>query len=124
MRCTSRVLHGPDYFPDVGPAGEITAQAFKSGPVDGAENARLLYLYSISAARKTIRLSHSYFVPDNLLIDALLDAAARGVKIEIITPAKIDFNIVRRAARSHARSWSSVRSVTISRDSTAPSMRT
>jgi cardiolipin synthase len=101
MRCTSRVLHGTNYFPDIAPtAGAITAQAFKSGPVDGAENARLLYLYSIAAARKSIRLSHSYFVPDNLSIETLVAAANRGVKIEIITPGKIDWNIVRRAARS------------------------
>jgi cardiolipin synthase A/B len=100
MRCTSRVLHGTNYFPDVPAAGKSIAQAFKSGPVDGAENARLLYLYSIAVARKTIRISHSYFVPDNLMIDALISAAERGVKVEIITPAKIDWNIVRRAARS------------------------
>src|SRR5689334_21499071 len=100
MRCTSRVLHGTNYFPELHAAANSVAQAFKSGPVDGAENARLLYLYSIAAARKTIRISHSYFVPDNLAIDALVEAANRGVKIEIITPGKIDWNIVRRAARS------------------------
>ena len=100
LRCTSRVLHGTNYFPEILPAGKSLAQAFKSGPLDGAENARLLYLYSIAAARKTIRISHSYFVPDNLLIDTLVAAAERGVKVEIITPGKIDWNIVRRAARS------------------------
>lgn len=100
MRCTSRVLHGTNYFPDVPSVGTSLAQAFKSGPVDGAENARLLYMYSIAAARETIRISHSYFVPDNLMIDTLVAAAKRGVKIEIITPGKIDWNIVRRAARS------------------------
>lgn len=100
MRCTSRVLHGTNYFPVNPPAGDSLAQCFKSGPVDGAENARLLYLYSIAAARKSIRLSHSYFVPDNLAIDMLVAAAERGVKIEIITPGIIDFNVVRRAARS------------------------
>jgi cardiolipin synthase A/B len=100
MRCTSRVLHGTNYFPEVPNAGKSVSQAFKSGPVDGAENARLLYLYSIAAARKSIRISHSYFVPDNLMIDTLIAAAERGVKIEIITPGKIDWNIVRRAARS------------------------
>ena len=100
MRCTSRVLHGSDYFPEIEASGQSRAQFFKSGPDDGAENARLLYLYSIAAARKTIRLSHSYFVPDNLAIDTLVAAAERGVKIEIITPGIIDWNIVRRAARS------------------------
>jgi cardiolipin synthase A/B len=99
-RCTSRVLHGTNYFPVLESRGTSLAQAFKSGPQDGAEHARLVYLYSIAAAKKNIRLSHSYFVPDNLAIDALVHAARRGVKIEIITPGIIDWNIVRRAARS------------------------
>lgn len=100
IRTSSEVLHGPDYFPQLEPAGDSVAQAFKSGPKDGAENARLLYLYSIAAARKNIRLCHSYLVPDNLAIELLVDAANRGVKIEIITPGVIDRNVVRRAARS------------------------
>jgi cardiolipin synthase len=100
MRCTSKVLHGTNYFPALDPAGDSLAQCFKAGPLDGAENARLLYLYSIAAAKHSIRLSHSYFVPDNLAIDMLVAAAKRGVKIEIITPGIIDWNIVRRAARS------------------------
>jgi len=99
-RCTSKVLHGPDYFPSLPAKGGSLAQGFKSGPVDGAENARLLYLYSIAAARKSIRISHSYFVPDNLAVKMLVAAAQRGVKIEIIVPGTIDWNIVRRAARS------------------------
>jgi cardiolipin synthase A/B len=99
-RCTSRVLHGTNYFPAPEEHGRSMAQAFKSGPQDGAEHARLVYLYSIAVAKKSIRLSHSYFVPDNLAIDELVKAAERGVKIEIITPGIIDWNIVRRAARS------------------------
>jgi cardiolipin synthase len=100
MRVQSEVLHGDGYFPPIEGAGTIKAEAFKSGPQDGAENARLLYLFSIAAAKKSIRLSHSYFVPDNLAIDMLVAARNRGVKIEIITPGRIDWNIVRRAARS------------------------
>jgi len=100
LRCTSSMLHGTNYFPTLEVRGDSLAQCFKGGPRDGAENARLLYLYSIAAARKTIRLSQSYFVPDNLAVDMLVQAAQRGVKIEIMTPGIIDWNIVRRAARS------------------------
>lgn len=100
MRGRSEVLHGNDYFPALRKEGDILAQAFKSGARDGTENARLLYYYSIAAARKSILLSHSYFVPDNLAIEMLVRARKRGVKIEVITPGKIDWNIVRRAARS------------------------
>ena len=100
MRVRSEVLHGEEYFPPLEEKGNSIAQVFKSGPRDGAEHARLMHLYSIAAARKSIRIAHSYFVPDNLAIDMLVQARERGVKVEIITPGKIDWNIVRRAARS------------------------
>ena len=100
LRTSSEVLHGPEFFPELDAVGASIAQCFKSGPRDGAENARLLYLYSIAAARKSIRLAHSYFVPDNLAIDMLVAARERGVEVEVISPGIIDWNIVRRAARS------------------------
>ena len=100
MRSTSEVLHGLDYFPVLEPQGDSLVQCFMSGPRDGAENARFLHLYSIAAARKSIRIAHSYFVPDNLAVDALVAAARRGVQVEVIAPGIIDWNIVRRAARS------------------------
>jgi len=97
------VLHGPEYFPPHERAGPISARCYKTGPDDGIEAARLVYLYSIAAARSNIRIAHSYFVPDGLVIEALLKARERGVKIEIITPGIIDANVVRRASRAR---WS------------------
>jgi cardiolipin synthase A/B len=94
------VLHGPEYFPELNPAGPAYARCYKTGPRDGVEAARLVYLYSIAAARSNIRIAHSYFVPDALLVDSLLAAHARGVKIEVITPGIIDANVVRRASRA------------------------
>jgi cardiolipin synthase len=94
------VLHGAEYFPELQAADSTYARCYKTGPRDGVESARLVYLYSIAAARKNIRIAHSYFVPDNLTIDTLLAARARGVKIEVITPGTIDANVVRRASRA------------------------
>jgi len=94
------VLHGPEYFPPLHRVGQSYARAYKTGPRDGVETARLVYLYSIAAARKHIRIGHSYFVPDDLMIETLLAARKRGVRIEIITPGIIDANIVRRASRA------------------------
>ncbi len=94
-----RILEGPEYFPLLAPAGSAHAHCFKTGPRDGVETARLTYLYSISAARKHIRIAHAYFLPDDLLIEALLAARQRGVKIEIIFPGLIDAHVVLRASR-------------------------
>ena len=96
----SEALHGEDYFPELKRAGSMTAQCFKSGPRDSAESARLAYLLAIGAARKNIRLAHSYFVPSELAIEALLDARQRGVKIEVIVPAAFDNKLVGSASRS------------------------
>jgi cardiolipin synthase len=94
------ILHGPNYFPALEPAGKMFARSYRTGPDDGIEAARLVYLYSIAAAREHIRIAHSYFVPDDLVIEALLAARQRGVKVEIITPGIIDANVVRRASRA------------------------
>jgi cardiolipin synthase A/B len=100
VQARSAVLHGEDYFPALEPAGTMTAQFFRSGPKDSAENARISYLFAIAAARKSIRLAHAYFVPDSLAIDALVAARKRGVKVEIIVPDKIDNFLVKKASRS------------------------
>lgn len=100
IQTQGEVLHGSNYFPTLRPAGNTFARSYRTGPDDGIEAARLVYLYSIAAARRNIRIAHSYFVPDNLVIEALLDARRRGVKVEIITPGIIDANVVRRASRA------------------------
>lgn len=93
MQIHAEVLKDELYFPELEKTGDTSAQVFLSGPGEGLESARLMYLMSIACAKKTIRLANAYFVPDNLVIDALVDAAKRGVEIEIIIPDQIDTNI-------------------------------
>ena len=101
MKCRSLVLHGEDYFPALPAAGDSAAQVFHSSPGDGAESVRLMYLLSIAAARQSILLANSYFVPDSLAVQELVSARKRGVRVEIITPgAHIDTETVRKASRS------------------------
>jgi cardiolipin synthase len=100
IQAEHEVLTGPPFFPLLRREGEMWVQCFKSGPEDSAEKARLVYLHSFAAARSHIRIAHSYFVPDRLLVKQLLDARRRGVRIEVITPGIIDANVVRRASRA------------------------
>jgi cardiolipin synthase A/B len=103
MRANGRVLHGEAYFPALKPSGSYAAQMFSSSPSGGSESMQLMYLLAITAARKTIALSNSYFVPDDLTIQTLLDAAKRGVKIRVLVPSgHIDSETVRKASRG---SW-------------------
>jgi cardiolipin synthase len=99
-KTTARVLDGDDYFPELKPAGDQFAQVFKSSPREGTEDVRLMYLLSIAAARKSIRLGASYYVPDRLTTQEFLEAVRRGVKVEIIIPgSETDSPIVKHASR-------------------------
>lgn len=101
MKSSARVLDGEEYFPELFPKGDALVQVFYSSPKDGAESVRLMYLLSIAAARKNIRLSASYFVPGALTTEELVAACERGVNVEIIMPgAQTDSPLVRYASRA------------------------
>jgi cardiolipin synthase A/B len=100
-KVTGAVLHGDRYFPLLQPVGEQFAQVFKSSRDGGSESMHLMYLLSIAAARQSIDLSMSYFVPDATAHDALLAALRRGVVVRIIVPSdKGDAAVVRAASRA------------------------
>jgi len=101
MKTSDTVLDGNLFFPELEPVGSDYAQVFKSSPREGTESVRLMYLLSIAAARKNIRLSSAYFVPGELITQQLVEASKRGVTVEIIVPgSKTDSPLVRYASRS------------------------
>jgi cardiolipin synthase len=100
LKTQGELIFGEKFFPALEPRGDCVAQAFKSSPEGPRETTRLVYLSAIAGARKNIRIAQSYFVPDDLSIQALIDARQRGVRVEIITPSHIDAGAVRRASRS------------------------
>lgn len=100
VEARSELLHGPLYFPIVVPAGEMSAQAFKSAAEDSSESAYLMYMLSIASARKEILISNAYFVPDEFSVQTLVAAARRGVRVRLLVPGKLtDTAFVRRASR-------------------------
>ncbi len=103
IETTGAVLHGEGYFPPLQPAGGQLAQMVISSPGGGGESMQLLYLLSIASAGKSIQLANAYFVPDNVEVRTLAEAARRGVKVQILVPGPIiDNESVRRASRA---SW-------------------
>jgi cardiolipin synthase len=100
LQTTSHLLLGEDYFPKIENAGSSIAQCFKSGPGEGPEAARTGYLFAIASARRSIDISHAYFVPDDLTIEMLLAARERGVRIRVVVPAINDSRFGRAASRS------------------------
>lgn len=96
-----RVLHGPKYFPELESRGESLSQVFKSSPEEGSGSVRLMYLFAIAHAQESILIASAYFVPDDFVIEELVRAMMRGVKVEIIVPGEeIDTNVTRFASRA------------------------
>lgn len=101
IKTTGQVLNGPSYFPDLEEEGEMEAHVFVASPSGGSESMHLMYLLAIAAAEATIDLAASYFVPDRLLIEALIAARGRGVRVRILLPGPhIDALTVKIASRA------------------------
>lgn len=55
------------------------------------------YLKRINAARKSIDIANSYFIPDRAVRNALFGAVLRGVRVRVLVPAKSDVAVVQFA---------------------------
>lgn len=49
---------------------------------------RAMYLEAINRATRNIWLTHAYFIPDQDFVDALAEAARRGVDVRLVVPLK------------------------------------
>ena len=102
IKTTGEVLNGGDYFPPLQRVGDMDAHMFVSSPTGGSESMHLMYLMAIAAAERSIDLQAAYFVPDDLIIKALLAARHRGVRVRVNLPGKhIDSETVRLASKAH-----------------------
>ncbi|TXK65647.1 cardiolipin synthase [Alkalisalibacterium limincola] len=100
-KTTGTVLQGEEYFPRPRLAGGMPAQMFSSSPTGGSESMHLMYLLSIASAERSIDLAASYFVPDELARESLVQAMERGVRVRILLPNEyIDAGVVRYASRA------------------------
>jgi cardiolipin synthase len=103
LECCGEILTGPEYFPNLEPAGDTTAFVVKSSPADRATASRVAFQLLMEGADHHIRICTPYFLPDRSLRRALTAIAERGVVITIIVPGPhTDQHWVRLASR---RMW-------------------
>ena len=102
IKTTGEVLNGDAYFPALTQAGGMDAHLFIASPAGGSESMHLMYLMAIAAAEHSIDLQAAYFVPDELIMKALVAARHRGVRIRVLLPGKhIDSATVGVASKAH-----------------------
>jgi cardiolipin synthase len=95
------LLDKTTFFPRLAKRGDEVVRAIGSTPDDPYS---LIYATLISAihnAEKEVFLTNAYFVPDPQLLEAMKQAAARGVDVRLLLPSKTDSELVFHAGRAY-----------------------
>jgi cardiolipin synthase len=102
LEATGDVLVGPAYLPQLEPVTDDGAmQVVRSTANVGDTNVEALYFLAIACARKSLHLTSAYFAPRPAFVEALTDAAVRGVDVRVLVPGPhIDKEVVRQAGRA------------------------
>jgi cardiolipin synthase A/B len=101
LETTGIAIGGEEYFPRLQPTGKVPAQIVRSSPAGGSFQTYMLFLLSINSARKSILITNPYFIPDDVMTEAMLKAVARGVRVVVLAPGEIDSRLTYTASRSH-----------------------
>ncbi|WBS04686.1 cardiolipin synthase [Pseudoduganella sp. SL102] len=92
-------LREADYFPTPVIAGDKLMRVLGSEPGGQYEIYKAMLL-AIQESKKSIHITCAYFVPDEQTVQALVDAAKRGVKVRIVLPSVSDSGMVFHAGRA------------------------
>jgi cardiolipin synthase len=97
---TGETLDGDAWFPDLREYGDVIARTITDGPDADFETIRWILLAALGEAQNSVQILTPYFLPDYTLITALNLAALRGVRVDIILPAKSNLKFVDWASRA------------------------
>ena len=94
---TGELLTGRELFPDsTEDTGSeamretMRATLLHTAPTIGSTPAERLLALSIAAARQSLYITNSYFVPDDDFVRLLREAAGRGVDVRVLTPGTLN----------------------------------
>jgi cardiolipin synthase len=100
LEATGVVLGGEDYFPRAAePRGSVLAQVVRSSPAGGSSAMYTMLLLAISSAQRSILITNPYFLPDERMVETLMETAQRGVRVVLLLPGPIDASLLREASR-------------------------
>lgn len=92
-------LREAEYFPTPVVAGDRILRVLGSKPGGDFEIYKA-FLLAMKEAKKSIHITMAYFVPDEQTLQALTDAAQRGVDVQIVLPSISDSGVVFHAGRA------------------------
>ncbi|MFO0972470.1 MAG: cardiolipin synthase [Phycisphaerae bacterium] len=92
---------GAELYPPPRSTGDQLVHVIPSGPDSDAHVLTTLLFAAVGAARSSICITSPYFVPDDAMLLALRSAAYRGVRVQLLIPARSDSRLVLWAGRSY-----------------------
>ena len=97
---TGEILDGKIWFPKLQESGSVIARVITDGPDADYDKLRWTLLAALGEAQTSVQILTPYFLPDPALITALNLAALRGVRVDIVLPAKNNLPFVHWASRA------------------------
>jgi cardiolipin synthase len=91
---------GRNYFPKAPKKGEAVVRAIGSAPEEPFSQIYATLISAIRSAETEVWIANAYFVPDAQLVEALKEAAARGVDVRLLLPSATDFWLVLHAGQA------------------------
>jgi cardiolipin synthase A/B len=98
--CAKEILEGDLWFPTLIETGNVIARAITDGPDADYDKLRFTLLAALADAQTSVQILTPYFLPDIALVTALNLASLRGVRVDIILPAKNNLPFVHWASRA------------------------
>lgn len=90
----------PAPAPRVAAPGQRVIKLVAGDPDRGINPTYTALLRAIDASQRSVQLTMAYFAPGSELIQALCDAARRGVAVALVLPGRSDVKLVLHAARA------------------------
>ncbi|HEV6968613.1 MULTISPECIES: phospholipase D-like domain-containing protein [Roseateles] len=86
--------------PRVATPGQRVIKLVAGDPANGVNPSYTALLHAIDASQRSVQLTMAYFAPGREFIQALCDAARRGVSVALVLPGRSDVKMVLHAARA------------------------
>ncbi|HEX4510213.1 MAG TPA: phospholipase D-like domain-containing protein [Burkholderiaceae bacterium] len=90
-----------DYFPPLARVGDVVVRAIGGTPTEPYSQIYATLISALRSSETSILLANAYFDPDPQLLQALEDAARRGVDVQLLLPTVSDTWMVEAAGRRH-----------------------
>jgi cardiolipin synthase len=85
------------YFPALKEEGNALVRVLGSTEGEANRITFIMYVAAITFAENSLHMTNAYFVPDRQTVEALTDAAKRGVDVKIILPGNTDSSLTQFA---------------------------